>query len=58
MPRQARDLDIACEGVPGWRLFEMVGRIENDINAVVDILPLSPPTPFTRMVERRGRVLI
>ena len=54
----ARDLDLACDGVPGWRLYELGGRLEEELHTVVDLVPLSPETPFTRLVEKRGRVLL
>ena len=57
-PAQARDLDLACDGVPGWKLYELGGRLEEELHAVVDVVPLTPATPFTRLVERRGRVLL
>lgn len=55
---EARDLDLACDGLPGWELYELGGRLEEELHAVVDLVPLSPPTPFTRLVERRGKVLL
>lgn len=57
-PAGARDLDLACDGIPGWKLYELGGRLEEELHAIVDIVPLSPPTPFTRLIERRGRVLL
>lgn len=57
-PAEARDLDLACDGVPGWKLYELGGRLEEELHAVVDVVPLTPSTPFTRLVERRGRVLL
>jgi len=57
-PAEARDLDLACDGVPGWKFYELGGRLEEELHAVVDLVPLCPPTPFTRLVERRGKVLL
>lgn len=57
-PEEARDLDLACDGVPGWKLYELGGRLEEELHAVVDLVPLSPPTPFTRIVEQRGKALL
>ena len=57
-PEQARDIDLACDGVPGWRLYELAARLEAELHAPLDIVPLSPPSRFTRLVERRGKVLI
>jgi uncharacterized protein len=57
-PSEARDLDLACDGVPGWKLFELSAQLEEDLQARVDLIPLRPKTRFTRLVERRGRVLL
>lgn len=57
-PSQARDLDLACEGVTGWKLYELGARLEEELLVSLDLVPLTPPTPFTRMIERRGKVLL
>lgn len=59
-PAAARDLDLdlACDGVTGWKLYELGGRLEEELHAVVDVVPLTPPTPFTRLIDRRGKVLM
>lgn len=57
-PAAARDLDLACDGVTGWKLYELGGRLEEELHALVDVVPLTPPTPFTRLIERRGKVLM
>ena len=57
-PSQAKDLDLACEGVTGWKLYELGARLEEELQVSLDLIPLNPPTRFTRLVERRGKVLI
>jgi len=57
-PERARDLDMACAGVPGWKLFELAAALEERLHLPVDLVPLDPPTAFTRMIEKRGRVLL
>ena len=57
-PAQARDLDLACAGVPGWRLFELSAALEESLGVPLDLVPLDPPTPFTRLIEKRARVLL
>jgi len=57
-PATARDLDFACDGVPGWKLFELGARLEEELKAAVDVVPLDPPTRFTRLIEARGKVLL
>ena len=57
-PEQARDLDLACDGVTGWKLYELGARLEEELRVPLDLVPLSPPTRFTRLIERRGKVLL
>ena len=55
---EANDLDLACDGVPGWKLFELGARLEEELEVSLDLIPLSPPSRFTRLIEARGRVLL
>lgn len=56
-PTQARDLDLACDGIPGWKLYELAARMEEELGTLVDLVPLTPPTRFTRRIETQGQVL-
>jgi predicted nucleotidyltransferase len=57
-PEQAKDIDLACDGVAGWKLFMLGARLEEELKMPLDLIPLSPPNRFTRIIERRGRVLL
>ena len=57
-PGKATDLDLACDGVSGWRLYELGARLEEELRIPLDLLPLSPPTRLTRLIEARGKVLL
>jgi uncharacterized protein len=57
-PQQAQDLDLACDGVPGWKLYALGARLEEELQVAIDLIPLSPPNRFTRRIERQGKVLI
>jgi predicted nucleotidyltransferase len=57
-PDTARDIDLACDGVSGWKLYELAARLEEVISVPLDLVPLSPPSRFTKLIERRGRRLI
>lgn len=57
-PETARDLDLACDGVPGWKLYELAARLEDELRMPFDLVPLSPPSRFTRLIEARGRRLL
>jgi predicted nucleotidyltransferase len=57
-PATARDLDLACAGVPGWKFFELSSALEDTLCVPLDLVPLDPPTPFTRLIEKRACVLL
>lgn len=50
-PAAARDLDLACEGVPGWKFFELCSALEDTLGVPFDLVPLDPPTPFPVTAE-------
>lgn len=57
-PAEARDIDVACDGIAGWKLYELSARLEEELGTPLDFIPLSPQTRFTRYIEKKGRVLI
>ena len=57
-PATARGIDLACDGVQGWKLYALAARLEEELHTPLDIIPLSPPTCFTRLIESKGRVLL
>jgi predicted nucleotidyltransferase len=57
-PDQARDIDIACDGVPGWKIFELAARLEEELRMPLDLIPLTPPSRFTKYIESKGKVLL
>jgi predicted nucleotidyltransferase len=57
-PEQAKDIDLACDGVAGWKLFELGARLEEELKMPLDLIPLSPPNRYTRIIECRGTVLL
>lgn len=57
-PETAKDIDLACDGVSGWKLYELAARLEEELHFPLDLVSLTPPNRFTRMIERRGRQLI
>jgi len=57
-PERAHDLDLACDGVPGWRLYELGAQIEDELRIPLDLVPLKPPSRFTHLIEQRGKVLL
>ena len=50
-PDVARDIDLACDGIPGWKLYEFAAKLEEELHTTLDIVPLSPSTRFTRLIE-------
>jgi uncharacterized protein len=57
-PETARDIDLACDGVPGWKLYELAAKIEDELDVPLDIIPLTPSTRFTQNIEKRGKILL
>lgn len=57
-PDEAKDLDLAFDGVPGWKLFELGARLEEELKVPLDIVSLNPPNRFTRYIESKGQQLL
>ena len=57
-PEEAGDLDLACDGVAGWKFYELGARLEEELEVPLDLISLNPPTRFTRLIERKGKVLV
>jgi uncharacterized protein len=57
-PERAYDLDLACDGVPGWKLYALGAQLEEELRVPLDLIPLSPPNRLTRRIEKQGKVLI
>ena len=55
---KAPDIDLACDGVKGWKLYEFAARLEEELGESFDVISLSPPTRFTRHIEQYGQVLM
>ena len=56
--KDARDIDIACDGVSGWKLYELAARIEEELHTRLDIVPLSPSSRFTKYIEDKGKIIL
>ncbi|MCH8960357.1 MAG: DNA polymerase III subunit beta [Bacteroidetes bacterium] len=56
-PETARDLDLAVDGVQGWKLYELAARIERALRVPLDLVPLDKETPLTRRIKTHGEVL-
>ena len=57
-PNEARDIDIACDGVAGWELYSLAAKLEEELHMPLDIVPLNPPSRFTKHIERKGKVIL
>jgi len=38
--------------------FELASELEKTLGVPLDLVPLDPPTAFTRLIEKRARVLL
>lgn len=56
-PETAHDLDLAVDGIEGWDFFRAAAEVEKELSVGLDLIPLSPPSRFTRYIERKGQVL-
>ncbi len=57
-PGEAKDVDLAFEGIPGWKLYELGARLEEELKVPLDVISLNPPTRFTRLIETKGQQLL
>ena len=53
----ARDLDLACAGIPFWTLLGLMATLRKSLGLSVDLIPLDDGSPMTAHVERWGRLL-
>ena len=60
-PEEARDLDLAIAGVPGWTFFKLAAEMERELRVPLDVIPLDgadgQQNAFAKRVDARGRVL-
>jgi len=56
-PETANDLDLACDGIAGWKLFEFGARLEELLSIPIDLVALTPATRFTKYIEKKGRII-
>lgn len=52
------DIDLACDGIEGWKLYEFASFLEEELHKNLDIVPLTPATSFTRHIESQGIILL
>ncbi|MFC2172702.1 nucleotidyltransferase family protein, partial [Acidobacteriota bacterium] len=41
-PENARDIDLACDGISGWKFYEFAARLEEELQVSLDLVPLNP----------------
>lgn len=56
-PRTARDLDLACDGLPPRRFLTALADLSEELGLPVDLVDLSGDSAFVETVRRRGRVV-
>lgn len=57
-PSEARDIDLACDGITGWKLYEFAAKLEDELRMPFDVIPLSPSNRFTKYVEKKGKIIL
>jgi len=56
-PDKANDLDIACEGIPPEKFYTVAGGVGRLLRREIDLVDLTDNTPFTKHIEKTGRVI-
>ena len=54
----AKDLDLAYDAIDDWEVLGFAVKLENEFHIPVDIVPLTPSSPFTEKIERTGKKLL
>lgn len=55
---QARDIDLACDGISGWDFYKLGATLEEELETPLDLVSLTPPNRFTRLIEKQGIILL
>jgi predicted nucleotidyltransferase len=55
-PEEARDIDLACEGVEGWDIFRPGARLEEELGMSVDLVRLKPRDRLGQYIAGQGMV--
>ncbi len=55
--KTARDLDLAVDGINGWKLIELAAELENDLLINVDVVPIKGNDSFINHILPRSKVL-
>lgn len=53
----ARDLDLAVEGIKGWKVIELAALLENELRMNVDVVEIKPDNKFIDHVLSYGKIL-
>lgn len=56
-PGTANDIDLACDGINGWKLYEFGARLEELLSVPVDVVALNPANRFTKYLEKKGSII-
>lgn len=57
-PKQAKDIDLACDGVSDWDFYKLGAKLEEELDTPLDLVSLTPPNRFTRLIEKQGIILL
>ena len=55
---EARGVDIACDGMSGWKFYEFAAKFGDELRMPFDVIPLSPSNRFTQYIERKGKIIL
>lgn len=56
-PLNANDIDLAVDGIEGFKIFTFSDRLEKLMNIPVDVIPMDVKSPFLDYILKYGRII-
>ena len=56
-PEKANDLDLAVDGIKGFKIFSYGNRLEELLKIHVDVIPLDSNSKFIQHIIKPGKVI-
>ncbi|MCL5991968.1 MAG: DNA polymerase III subunit beta [Bacteroidetes bacterium] len=56
-PEKANDLDLAVDGIKGFKIFSYGNKLEELLNIHVDVVPLDLDSGFIQHIMKYGKVI-
>ncbi len=56
-PQNANDIDLAVDGIEGFKIFTFSDKLEIILNIPVDVIPIDVKSVFLDYILKYGRVI-